>query len=205
MHSWHPPCREPCLLLGPQPIYPWDATCYCGYPCFTERQERPESLMGTQERGWSQAWVSAAQQHSGVTGFPSLHGFCPKEVEFLAPCFPLPPLPPQSLAGKPWDPGQPEVVRGKLPFRRPWWADGLLNSLLLSLCSGGRVHWLVEQVLCLCRGEGKVWFLPGEGFWHPEGETTLQNASPSLVAVVSFRDEQWGVTGRPEMFSRVWV
>lgn len=60
------------------------------------------------------------------------------------------------------------TLLGKFCF----WNDGCL-----SICSGGGVHRLVEQILCLHRGEGKVWLLLGEGLWHSKGEASLMFSS----------------------------
>lgn len=69
-----------------------------------------------------------------------------------------------SLSGRVWS---RKALLGKFCF---W------SYLFFSIHLGGRVHRLVEQILCLHRGEGKVRLILGEGLWHSKGEAFLQCA-----------------------------
>lgn len=116
---------------------------------------------------------------------PVSTAFAPKRQRFLAPCFPSPLITCRQALGC----RSSRSLRKKIPIQKALLGGWSLNPPILSLCSGGGVHWLVEQIFCLCRGEWKVRLLPGEGFWHTEGKT-----SPSVSPVVRFRDEKRAVT-----------
>lgn len=111
--------------------------------------------------------------------------FAPKRQRFLAPCFPSPLITCRQTLGSrsSWS------LKRKTPIQKALIGPWSLSPLLPSLCSGGGVHWLVEQIFCLYRGEWKVRLLPGEGFWHTEGKP-----SPPVSPVIRFRDEKRGVT-----------
>lgn len=127
-----------------------------------------------------------AQKHSGGANLPCQHGLCPKAAEVSGShCFPSPLITCRQALGSrsSWS------LKRKIPIQKALVGPWSLSPLLPSLCSGGGVHWLVEQIFCFYWGERKVRVLPGERFWHTEGKT-----SPPVSPVVRFRDEKRAVT-----------
>lgn len=148
-------------------------------PTSQKGKGRPQELNRSTWWRWgrARARASATQHQAGVKTFFLTVQSAPKEAgnssSLLLWTHP---------AGEICGPGQPislawcssrRTLLGKFCF---W------NCFSFSTHSGGGVHWLVEQILCLNWGERKVWVLPGEGLWHSKGESSpqrpLQSSGP---------------------------
>lgn len=110
------------------------------------------------------ARASASEYRAGVqTVFPVCTVLAPGEAGSTCSLLPI---------GELWSPGRLSALLGVQSRRTSHGTFCFWSDWFFSTHSGGGIHWLVEQILCLDWGEGKVRLLLGKGLWHSKGESS---------------------------------